>query len=107
MSHIYKNTKGRIYSIESYQSSWPERFVQESKELKEIFGNKYQIEHIGSTSVPGMLGKSCIDILVIVDNISEVESYISLMENIGYEYKKDIVMPGAHLFRKYKEGKAW
>lgn len=74
--------------IVKYNPEWPKLFVQESQKIKNVFGAKrlLGIEHYGSTSVPGMLAKPIIDILVGID-----EFYISEQEklkliNLGYLY---------------------
>lgn len=107
MTHSYTNHRGRTYDLESYTPEWSNRFKSEAQIILDIVGPETKIEHVGSTSVPGMLAKSCIDILVLVNDINEVDQYIEALEKMGYEYKKDIVMDGARLFRKYKDNKAW
>ena len=54
------NYENRRYEIISYDPDWKERFLKESIIIKTIFGDKISVEHIGSTSVEGMSGKSCI-----------------------------------------------
>lgn len=47
--------------IEPYNPDWPEKFNAEKERLLPILGN-VAIEHIGSTSVPGLAAKPTIDI---------------------------------------------
>ena len=50
-----------------YDPNWVNQFNSIKQFLMEIFGNKaIQIEHVGSTSIPGMKAKPLIDVLVIV-----------------------------------------
>ena len=93
--HPYKDRK---YDIIPYNSEWPIRFEKYKSKIKEIFGN-VQIEHIGSTSVPGMSGKNCIDVLVIVNDLTNVESHIANMEQDGFEYAGQSVTDQSRLFR--------
>lgn len=75
------------------------------KKIKEIFDYcLVGIEHVGSTSVLGMSGKSTIDILVLVNNISCGDASISGMENLGYVFKGEYVVAGGRLFVKEKDG---
>jgi GrpB-like predicted nucleotidyltransferase (UPF0157 family) len=99
MSH--SSYKDRKYDIISYDPNWSHEFQLAADSIRAIFGSDaIGIEHIGSTAVPGMDGKPCIDILVLVDDMSVVDMHRAPMEAAGYEYAGDFVMPGAILFRK-------
>jgi GrpB-like predicted nucleotidyltransferase (UPF0157 family) len=72
-----------------YDPKWP-RLFQEEKELllaclpREIIG---QIEHFGSTAVPGLAAKPIIDILVEVASLEETRLWIvPILEAQGYDY---------------------
>src|SRR6185436_4928932 len=81
--------------------NWPFEFQKAAGKIKAIFGSDaIDIEHIGSTSVPGMEGKSVIDILVLVEDVTLAEHHRPGMEAAGYDYAGDFVMSGAILFRK-------
>ena len=54
--------------IVDYDPSWPARYAAEAERLIANLGTSYSIEHIGSTSVPGLAAKPVIDVLVAVDN---------------------------------------
>lgn len=96
--------KDRKYRIEPYNPEWPKQFEAEAATLKNIFGeDAIAIEHIGSTSVPGMDGKSTIDILILVENISLAEKYAEEMKDSGYEYLVGYVSPNTVLFRHMKD----
>jgi GrpB-like predicted nucleotidyltransferase (UPF0157 family) len=45
------------------------------------------VEHIGSTSVPGLIAKPIIDILVVVADSSDEASYLPGLESAGYELR--------------------
>jgi GrpB-like predicted nucleotidyltransferase (UPF0157 family) len=52
-----------------------------------VLGNLAErIEHIGSTSVPGLSAKPIIDILVSVAHFGPVDPYIERLESLGYAY---------------------
>jgi GrpB-like predicted nucleotidyltransferase (UPF0157 family) len=93
--------KDRKYDIVPYDSNWVNEFESAAVKIQEIFGSDaISIEHIGSTAVPGMRGKSVIDVLVLVDDISVADKHRAEMEASGYDYAGDFVMTGAILFRK-------
>lgn len=100
--HSYKDRK---YDIVSYDPDWPHQFETYARRIKDVFGNSIQIEHIGSTAVPGMSGKSCIDVLVMVEDLAVVEEHISEMEQAGFEYAGQFVTQNSLLFRSIRENK--
>ncbi len=55
------------------------------------------IEHIGSTSVPGLAAKPIIDILVTVDDITAEEDYLDALLAAGFELR--VREPGHRLVR--------
>lgn len=95
--------KDRKYDVVAYDPNWKKRFLDESQAIRNIFGNDIQIEHVGSTSVVGMEGKSCIDILVIPQNLEIVKEHISDMENAGYIYRGSFISDEALLFTRIKD----
>jgi len=77
--------------LHSYSSEWPEKFEKESNLIKEILGDLViDIEHIGSTSIPGLSAKPIIDIAVLTESISDINTFTDKLENIGYSYKPDM-----------------
>jgi GrpB-like predicted nucleotidyltransferase (UPF0157 family) len=47
-----------------YDPAWPVRYVELAGSLQQVLGDHWQVEHIGSTSVPGLLAKPVIDLAV-------------------------------------------
>jgi GrpB-like predicted nucleotidyltransferase (UPF0157 family) len=71
-----------------YSETWPDAFETERDLLSEVLGETaLVIEHIGSTSVPGLLAKPTIDIAVGVRSIAEVLDHQAALENLGYEFR--------------------
>lgn len=72
-------------TIMEYDPTWPELFEREAKRLGSLLGSKaLQIEHVGSTSVPGLCAKPIIDILLVVEDSADESSYIPQLEAAGY-----------------------
>ncbi|ASK64023.1 hypothetical protein CFK37_18615 [Virgibacillus phasianinus] len=68
-----------------YDPGWPKLFDQEAERIRAALGNKaLQVEHVGSTSVPGLCAKPIIDILLVVADSADEESYLSHLEKAGY-----------------------
>jgi len=71
--------------IVDYDPLWPARFQQHAALIAEALGDAaLRIEHIGSTSVPGLGAKPVIDILLIVRDSADERSYLPKMEAAGY-----------------------
>ena len=59
-------------TIVEYDPSWPDLFEREANRIRSVLGTKaLQIEHVGSTSVPGLCAKPIIDMLLVVTNSAD------------------------------------
>ena len=75
--------------IQSYNPEWPQEFEVIRAALRDILGSRaIRIDHIGSTSVPGLGAKDVIDIQVTVQELSP--KIIQKMVNAGYEHLGNI-----------------
>ncbi len=75
--------------VSRYSAEWPECFLAIRKELLAVFSPMaVAIEHIGSTSVPGLAAKPVIDVLLGARSLAEVESKIEALGRLGYAYIK-------------------
>lgn len=70
--------------FKKYEESFPDLFEKEKERLSKYLTGYYQIEHFGSTAVPGLGGKGIIDIY-IVSPISNHESIKKALVAAGYE----------------------
>ncbi|HHU82808.1 MAG TPA: GrpB family protein, partial [Firmicutes bacterium] len=54
-------------TLVEYDLGWPALFAREADRIRSVLGSKaLQIEHVGSTSVPGLCAKPIIDIMLVV-----------------------------------------
>lgn len=68
-----------------YDPRWPKLFEQEAGRVRVVLGNKaWQVEHVGSTSVPGLCAKPIIDMLLVVADFADEPSYVPALEVAGY-----------------------
>ncbi|HRH59610.1 MAG TPA: GrpB family protein [Chitinophagaceae bacterium] len=94
--------------IEPYQSVWVQMFHREEKNIHSVLFNfNPAIEHIGSTSVPGLAAKPVIDILVGLNNEEQLDKTITPMKEAGYIYMKKYtpLWRERRFFVKLKPGK--
>lgn len=90
--------------VEKYNENWPIEFEKLKKKFEKALNElDYRIEHVGSTSVPGLAAKPILDIDIIVKNKETMERVIERIESIGYKHQGDWGVPGREVF-KYKEG---
>lgn len=71
--------------VENYNSEWPGQFESEAKLLKQALGDTIvDIQHIGSTAVPGLAANPIIDIQIAVDS-NTTGNYTAQLSVLGYE----------------------
>jgi GrpB-like predicted nucleotidyltransferase (UPF0157 family) len=71
--------------IENYDPAWPDWFAAARSRLDEVLdGQIIGIEHVGSTSVPGLAAKPIIDIDLLLADTSPEARYLPALEGIGY-----------------------
>lgn len=69
---------------------WPDAFVRERALIAPLFAEHPRlIEHMGSTSVPGLPAKPIIDIIVLVDDLAAAMDAIPALEETGYSFWRD------------------
>lgn len=72
-------------TLVEYDLHWPKAFEREANRIRSVLGSKaLQIEHVGSTSVPGLCAKPIIDMLLVVENSADESSYVPELEAAGY-----------------------
>jgi len=71
--------------IREYDPSWPHVYDREATRIRATLGAAaLQVEHAGSTSVPGLPAKPIIDIVLTVRDTTDEASYVPAMEAAGY-----------------------
>lgn len=71
--------------LAEYDPSWPERFERQAERISAALGERaLLIEHVGSTSVPGLAAKPTIDVLLVVADSADEDAYLPALEAAGY-----------------------
>ncbi len=71
--------------LREYDPTWPEQYhAQEKKISHALAGQPITIQHVGSTSVPGLCAKPILDILLLVEDSTQEASYVPSLEGAGY-----------------------
>jgi GrpB-like predicted nucleotidyltransferase (UPF0157 family) len=64
---------------------WPAHYIAEAERLRAAFGPALrEMEHVGSTSVPGLAAKPVIDIMAAVESLPEAEARLPALNELGY-----------------------
>jgi GrpB-like predicted nucleotidyltransferase (UPF0157 family) len=97
--------KTRAYAIGPYDPAWPSRFESESARIREALGNDaVRIEHVGSTSVPGLGAKPVVDIQVSVASMVPRDVYTHALIGLGYRWTVDPWTDEHEFFSKDEDG---
>ena len=68
-----------------YDPAWPGLFAREEARIRSILGDRVdQIEHTGSTSVPGLAAKPIIDITMTVADVTDEAAFVDDLVAAGY-----------------------
>lgn len=87
--------------IAEYDANWSSQYEQEKSQIIEALGDTViDIQHIGSTSVPGLAAKPIIDIILGLEKIPPSSTQIISLEALGYLYCGELGIPGRHYFRR-------
>lgn len=71
--------------VVDYDPSWPALFEREAERVRSILGARVlELEHAGSTSVPGLPAKPIIDMLLVVADAADETAYAPALEAAGY-----------------------
>jgi GrpB-like predicted nucleotidyltransferase (UPF0157 family) len=82
-----------------YRAEWVVQFEHIAADIRGTLRNvgSASVEHVGSTSVPGLAAKPILDVDVIVD-VDEVPQAIAALESIGYSHRGDLGVTGREAF---------
>ncbi len=89
--------------VVDYDPRWPEWYAQEAAELRQAFGQTLvALEHIGSTSVPGLPAKPIVDIQAVVQTLADAHHAAPVLAALGWQQGVFALDPETRLyFKKY------
>lgn len=102
VAHVGKLTQlnGPVY-LADYDDEWPRLFEREAERVRTALGDRVLLlEHVGSTSVPGLAAKPKIDMLLVVADSADELAYVPDLEKAGYVLH--IREPDWHQHRMFK-----
>lgn len=91
---------GKPVIVKTYDPCWPQAFRRISQELMNgLQDSIISIEHVGSTSVPGLAAKPIIDLDVVISDSSPLETVIEKLYKLGYIHEGNLGIIGREAFR--------
>lgn len=95
-------------TVVPYDPAWPEQFRLERARILEAvfpFTGPMFVEHVGSTSVPGLSAKPVIDIVISAEGFPLSDEAIRSLGALGYDYRGEAGIPGREYFRTNPRGR--
>jgi GrpB-like predicted nucleotidyltransferase (UPF0157 family) len=87
-----------------YDSEWVRLFEEERTKLRSVLPTAaIDIQHIGSTAVPGLRAKPIIDIAIAAVHFAMADEWLNAMASLGYDYPGDIGLPEHRVYGRERE----
>jgi len=85
-------------TVVDYDEQWFRRFQDTAGRVRRVLDDEaLSLEHIGSTSVPGLVAKPIIDMLLTVVEVSDEAAYVPALESVGFVLR--VREPGHRMLR--------
>ncbi|HTT93328.1 MAG TPA: GrpB family protein [Solirubrobacterales bacterium] len=90
--------------IVAYDPAWPQQAARELARVAAALGElAVRLEHVGSTSVPGLAAKPIVDLQVSVAALEPQAAYVQPLERLGYLFVPFATSPEYHFFGRPPE----
>jgi GrpB-like predicted nucleotidyltransferase (UPF0157 family) len=90
----------RSIVVVDYDPTWPATFDDLRARVWPIVGDfALAIEHLGSTSVPGLAAKPVIDMAVVVPSVDDISLAIARLATLRYVHRGNLGIEGREAFR--------
>ncbi len=91
---------GRILLVD-YDPRWADLFEREAARIRAVLAREaLRIEHVGSTSVPGLPAKPIVDVVLVVTDSADEGTYLPALASAGY--RLHVREPHWHEHRMFK-----
>ncbi len=93
--------RSKPIEVADYDPAWPLLFAGIAERVQFAFANGplTRIEHVGSTSVPGLPAKPIIDIDVVIPSRADLPDAIRRLATLGYEHQGNGGIPSREAFQ--------
>jgi len=91
--------EGSPFVVVDYDEAWPALFEELAARVREAVSDlDAEVEHVGSTAVPGLAAKPIVDMDVVLRSAEDVPAAIDRLRELGYVYQGDKGIPGREAF---------
>ncbi len=95
-------------TVVDHDPEWLRIFEMLKRVYKEHLGELIiRVEHVGSTAVPGLCAKPCIDIDIVIEDYSKLPTIIEKLSELGYSYEGDQGIRGREAFKRADAKVPW
>lgn len=85
VDHILPPDPGSDVVLVPYDGGWPAAFDREERRIRGALGrDALGVHHVGSTSVPGLIAKPVIDVVLEMSDPGDEDRYVPPLEAAGY-----------------------
>lgn len=89
----------RRIEVADYDPAWPGQFEDYHALFSRVLGPlAVAVEHVGSTSVPGLPAKPILDIDVVIESRADLPAVETALATLGYEHMGDLGIPGREAY---------
>ena len=79
---------------------WADWYTEEAAQIESETPISIKLFHIGSTAIPNMFAKECIDMLGEIESYEEGNKLIEPLKKLGFEYRGEYGIKSRHYFSK-------
>ncbi|WP_173087901.1 GrpB family protein [Devosia sp. 1635] len=91
---------GRV-RLAVYNQGWRAAFEEEASDLRQSLASRVcGLEHVGSTSISGLMAKPILDLLLGLSNLDDGPGLASELAKLDYEFRPDAGLPAEHVYAK-------
>lgn len=85
--------------VDDYNPAWKTQFDELDGVFNGALGSlAVRVDHVGSTSVPGLSAKPILDVVVVIEARAALPAAIERLAELGYEHEGDLGVPGREAF---------
>lgn len=74
----------------AYDPDWVMRFERLAYDLQAALGSAWAVEHIGSTSVPGLVAKPVVDLALRLPSGADLDDHLGILAELGWSGPHDL-----------------
>lgn len=93
--------KQGVVLLVPHNPAWKTAFDLEAEVVRSVLGaSLIDIQHIGSSSIPGIRSKPILDMMVGIKDLDAGPLFEPAMSSIGYDFARQAGVPNDHVFGK-------